>query len=88
MLSGLWSRINLTLVSVTLATLLASCSLGSGPSAPAGSAGGVSSSTPPRIIALGDSLTAGYGLDVSESYPSQLQQKLTAEGYSYRVENA
>ena len=30
------------------------------------------------ILALGDSLTAGYGLPEIESYPSQLQMRLRA----------
>lgn len=34
------------------------------------------SKTEKTILALGDSLTAGYGLPVSDSYPSQLEQKL------------
>jgi lysophospholipase L1-like esterase len=32
--------------------------------------------TEKTILALGDSLTAGYGLSVSDSYPSQLEAKL------------
>ena len=40
------------------------------------------------IVAVGDSLTAGYGVDESESYPSQLEKKLQAEGYNYRVINS
>ncbi len=40
------------------------------------------------IVALGDSLTAGYGVDESESYPALLEGKLQAAGYNYRVVNA
>jgi acyl-CoA thioesterase-1 len=40
------------------------------------------------IIALGDSLTAGLGVDPDRNYPAQLQKRLEAEGYSYRVVNA
>lgn len=40
------------------------------------------------IVALGDSLTAGFGVDLSESYPSLLETKLKANGYNYRVINA
>lgn len=42
----------------------------------------------PRIVALGDSLTAGYGLVESQSYPSLLQDRLAAEGYNFEVVNA
>lgn len=42
----------------------------------------------PKIIALGDSLTAGFGLAEKESYPYLLQQKLDAAGYDYEVVNA
>jgi len=39
------------------------------------------------IVAVGDSLTAGYGLDESASYPVMLEKKLQAAGYKYRVIN-
>ena len=42
----------------------------------------------PRIIAFGDSLTAGFGLLEKESYPYLLQEKLNAGGYNYEVVNA
>ncbi|MDP1948085.1 MAG: arylesterase [Nitrospirota bacterium] len=42
----------------------------------------------PRIVAFGNSLTAGFGVTQHESYPAQLQQKLDVVGYSYRVVNA
>ncbi|HTH50471.1 MAG TPA: arylesterase, partial [Pyrinomonadaceae bacterium] len=42
----------------------------------------------PKIIAFGDSLTAGFGLAEKESYPYLLQQKLIADGYDYEVINA
>ena len=44
--------------------------------------------TRPRIVALGDSLTAGYGLVESQSYPSRLQELIDAEGYQFEVVNA
>lgn len=46
------------------------------------------SSDKPKIIAFGDSLTAGFGLSEKESYPFLLQQRLNAEGYNYEVVNA
>lgn len=45
-------------------------------------------STSPKIVAFGDSLTAGFGLAEPESYPYLLQQKLKADGYNYEVVNA
>jgi acyl-CoA thioesterase-1 len=42
----------------------------------------------PKIIALGDSLTAGFGLTEKESYPYLLQEKLKADGHDYEVVNA
>jgi acyl-CoA thioesterase-1 len=44
--------------------------------------------TQPRIVVLGDSLTAGLGLVESEAYPALLQQKLDDEGYEYEIVNA
>ena len=42
----------------------------------------------PKIVAFGDSLTAGFGLAEKESYPYLLQEKLKADGYDYEVVNA
>ena len=41
-----------------------------------------------RIVILGDSITAGYGLDPQESYPALLQKKIDAAGLPYTVSNA
>lgn len=40
------------------------------------------------ILALGDSLTAGYGVPEQESYPTRLQNMLKEKGYAYVVINA
>lgn len=42
----------------------------------------------PKIVILGDSLTAGLGLDRQQSFPSLLQARLDREGYKYEVVNA
>jgi acyl-CoA thioesterase-1 len=42
----------------------------------------------PAIVAFGDSLTAGYGLNPDDSYTVLLQQRLDKHGYRYRVINA
>src|SRR2546422_6197961 len=41
----------------------------------------------PVILAFGTSLTSGYGVPPGLAYPAQLQKKLDAGGYSYRVVN-
>ncbi len=82
-----------------LICLTASCQRSTGGAAPATetasrSEGAVSASPSPdlterpRIVALGDSLTAGYGLDISQSYPALLQKRLDEKGYRYEVINA
>lgn len=42
----------------------------------------------PRIVAFGDSLTAGYGLSSEESYPALLQERLIKANLHYKVINA
>ena len=41
-----------------------------------------------RIVFLGDSLTAGYGLDAADAFPSILQQRLRENGLDAEVVNA
>jgi acyl-CoA thioesterase-1 len=43
---------------------------------------------PLRILALGDSLTAGYGLPDDQSFPVQLEKALKARGHDVKVINA
>ena len=76
------------LLLVISAILLAACSAGATtPEIPA---------TPPTkptiedsltILAFGDSLTEGFGVDAGENYPSQLERKLRGDGYAVRVTN-
>jgi acyl-CoA thioesterase-1 len=40
------------------------------------------------IVALGDSLFTGYGLDDGESYPARLERALRARGINARIANA
>jgi len=41
----------------------------------------------PVVVALGDSLTAGYGVEPGLSYPDWLQKRMDGEGAGYRVVN-
>jgi len=42
----------------------------------------------PTILVFGDSLSAGYGIDVDQSWPALLQTRLASQGYEHRVINA
>ena len=42
----------------------------------------------PRIVFLGDSLTAGYGLEPPQAVPALIQARLKQEGYPFEVVNA
>jgi acyl-CoA thioesterase-1 len=51
--------------------------------------GGAVQMTPARVILiLGDSITAGHGLEPDESFPALLQKKIDAQGWKFRVINA
>lgn len=41
-----------------------------------------------KIVALGDSLTAGYGLAPADSFPAQLERALAARGHAVEILNA
>jgi len=40
------------------------------------------------ILFLGDSITAGNGLDLSQAYPAIIQEKIDAQGWRFRAVNA
>jgi acyl-CoA thioesterase I len=40
------------------------------------------------VVCLGDSLTAGYALDVEQAFPYLVEQRLRQEGYAVEVRNA
>ncbi len=42
----------------------------------------------PKILALGDSLTAGYGLPPEDAFPTRLEAKLRADGTPVSIVNA
>jgi acyl-CoA thioesterase-1 len=41
-----------------------------------------------KVVALGDSLTAGYGLSAEQAYPALLESRLRSAGYEVSVVNA
>lgn len=43
---------------------------------------------PLRIVALGDSLIAGYGLPAQDSFPARLERALRDKGHAVAIENA
>ena len=83
-----------------LAVITASCSSGqprpdtppAAEAAPAAAPVASRPSTPlgpaPRIVILGDSLTAGLGLAPEQAYPALLQKRLDATGLKFEVVNA
>lgn len=58
------------------------------PAAPASSAPALPAGPVKRIIAIGDSLFAGYGLAPGQSYPARLEAALRAQGIGATVVNA
>jgi acyl-CoA thioesterase-1 len=63
---------------------LAGCALSMAQAAPATS----SAAARPRVIILGDSITAGHGLSPADAYPAVLQEKIDAAHLNYQVVNA
>jgi len=87
-----------TLCAAALVTFGSACSRNAADSQPApatqaespapGPAASPDDSGRPKIVALGDSLTAGYGLLEMQAYPALLQKKLDQDGYGWEVVNA
>ena len=48
----------------------------------------VMSADTPVILVIGDSISAGYGMQLSESWPRLLQNRLDDNGHQYRVMNS
>jgi acyl-CoA thioesterase-1 len=79
---------------ILAALLLAACGASREPAptatktAPAPASSPTPAENVPKIVAFGDSLTAGYGLRPQESYPTLLQKMIDADGFKYEVVNA
>jgi acyl-CoA thioesterase-1 len=53
-----------------------------------GSSSAMGADGPVRIVALGDSLTAGFGLPAAAAFPVRLANALTADGVAVEISNA
>jgi len=74
---------------VLLCLLLTSCSQKSENSAPQPAQNSQQADVKlPKIVAFGNSLTAGLGLPLNQSYPAVLQKLIESDGYKYEVVNA
>jgi acyl-CoA thioesterase I len=71
-------RVQMALRTIALALLL-----GALPGSPAEAA-----DAPVQIVALGDSLTAGFGLPADAAFPVKLEKALTAKGLAVQIGNA
>jgi acyl-CoA thioesterase-1 len=49
---------------------------------------GAAAAEPAKILVLGDSIAAGFGLPPEEAFPARLESKLRAAGHDVRVINA
>jgi acyl-CoA thioesterase-1 len=83
------------LIAITAAGLLAGCGGEDAPAAAQGNRTGGETGLPAvpqgpqiRILALGDSLFAGYNLPRSDAYPERLEAALRARGINARITNA
>jgi acyl-CoA thioesterase I len=80
--TGVWRRAAREIARVVLFSVLAGLWI----AAPALAQG--AADRPVRIVALGDSLTAGYGLPAADAFPTKLQAALRARGHRVEIENA
>ncbi|HEY7748299.1 MAG TPA: arylesterase [Aestuariivirgaceae bacterium] len=51
-------------------------------------AGSTAAAQPLKLVVLGDSLTAGYGIDAEDAFPAKLEAALIERGHHVVVENA
>lgn len=89
-----WNLIRTVASPAVLSLALAACGSEAPVAAPSASAAAEEPPLPPvmgaqqRVIALGDSLFAGYGLDPGQSYPARLETALRGRGINARIMNA
>ena len=95
-IDGPATRQSAVLIALSLALLASALACSRSPSAeattPASAAELPATAAPnteaPRIVFLGDSLTAGLGVAPNEAYPALIQQRVRQAGYAFEVVNA
>ena len=78
-----WNALGFSLSAVGLSTILCSGLFESAPKTDA-----PASKELRVVVCLGDSLTAGYGLDQAQAYPALLQKRIDDLGWKFKVVNA
>ena len=74
---------------IGMTVALAACSGRAAPApVPPPATPAATAAAPTVIVAMGDSLTEGMGVDPADAYPAQLEQRLLADGYNVEVINA
>lgn len=83
---GIGKRVGLLTIGLVLLT--AGCSQEPATEAPTPAVKAPAPAYEGTIVAVGDSLTAGLGVDEEMAYPAQLERRLIGDGYDFRVVNA
>ena len=74
---------------IGMTVALAACSGRAAPApVPPPATPAATAAAPTVIVAMGDSLTEGMGVDLADAYPAQLERRLLADGYNVEVVNA
>ena len=74
---------------IGMTVALAACSGRAAPTpVPPPATPAATAAAPTVIVAMGDSLTEGMGVDPADAYPAQLERRLLADGYNVEVVNA
>jgi acyl-CoA thioesterase-1 len=87
-ISGRTTAVTVIYAAAVCAAAVLLAGIAGGPGARLGPAPARAAERPVRIVALGDSLVAGYGLRASEAFPAALQRALAAKGVAAEIVNA
>jgi acyl-CoA thioesterase-1 len=95
-MTSLWGRSTALAAALMAAVTMTACSPADPPTAveqvpapaPQQTVSPKEAAAKPRIVVLGDSLTAGLGLEPAQSFPSLLQKRLDAARHDFEVVNA